>query len=83
VRIDELDLDIWSKANVRYPDFKHRKTQKALWLNHKWKPDWVELELAALPPGTVQASTFSWNVRLARYVKTEQPPKTMEIFRKI
>jgi pentatricopeptide repeat protein len=46
-------------------------------------PTGSNLELAALPPGTLQASTFSWNVRLARYVKTGQPAKTMEIFQKM
>ncbi len=36
-----------------------------------------------MPPGTLQASAFSWNVRLARYVKTGQPAKTMEFFQKM
>ncbi len=36
-----------------------------------------------MPPGTLQASTFSWNVRLVRYVNTGQPAKTMELFQRM
>jgi hypothetical protein len=32
-------------------------------------PPWVEAELAVMAPGIVQLSIFSWNSRLARYVK--------------
>jgi hypothetical protein len=27
-----LDLDFWLQENERYPDFKHKKTGEALWL---------------------------------------------------
>jgi pentatricopeptide repeat protein len=45
-----------------------------------WNRNWLHCHQGLLP---TKASTFSWNVRLARYVKTEQPPKTMELFQKI
>jgi pentatricopeptide repeat protein len=65
---------------VRYPDFKHKKTQAALWLNSKLKPAWVEAELAAMPPETVESNNFQWNVRLKRYTKTGQYEKAIELF---
>jgi pentatricopeptide repeat protein len=43
----------------------------------------VELEIAAMAPGIVQLSTFSWNKRLSRYVKAGQPEKTMELFKQM
>jgi pentatricopeptide repeat protein len=43
----------------------------------------VEAEIAAMAPGIVQLSTFSWNKRLSRYVKAGQPEKTMELFKQI
>ncbi|KAH8934858.1 hypothetical protein BDL97_17G001400 [Sphagnum fallax] len=71
------------KTNAKYPDFKHKKTHEALWLDDPWIPPWVEAELAALAPGTVQLDKFSWNRRLARYVKAGQPEKTMELFQQM
>jgi len=65
---------------VRYPDFKHKKTQEALWLNGSFTPQWVEAKLAAMAPGTVQLSNFQWNVKLARYVKSGHYEKTLELF---
>ncbi len=66
--------------NARYPDFKHKKTQEALWLDDQRNPPWVEAEMAALVPGTVQLDRFSWNRRLARHVKAGQYEKTMELY---
>jgi hypothetical protein len=43
---------------VRYPDFKHKETQEALWLDGKFKPSWVDAELAGLPPGSLQSNVF-------------------------
>lgn len=71
------------KGNARYPDFKHKKTQKALWLNGKETPPWVEKELAALPPGTIPCNVFSWNTILSRCVKTGQYKKTLDTFRQM
>jgi len=68
------------KVNARYPDFKHKKTQEALWLDDQRNPPWVEAEMAALVPGTVQLDRFSWNRRLARHVKAGQYEKTMELY---
>jgi pentatricopeptide repeat protein len=67
-------------VNARYPDFKHKKTQEALWLDDQRNPPWVEAEMAALVPGTVQLDRFSWNRRLARHVKAGQYEKTMELY---
>jgi pentatricopeptide repeat protein len=46
-------------------------------------PPWVEAELAAMAPGTVQLSIFSWNSRLARYVKAGQYENTMSLFQQM
>jgi pentatricopeptide repeat protein len=67
-------------VNARYPDFKHKTKQKSLWLNGRFKPPWVEGELAAMAPGTLQLDIFSWNMRLGRYVKAGQFGKAMELF---
>jgi pentatricopeptide repeat protein len=40
----------------------------------------VAAELAAMAPGTIQLDSFSWNRRLARYVKAGQCKKTLELF---
>jgi len=71
------------KVNPRYPDFKHKKTQYALWLDHRGNPPWVGAKLASMAPGTVQLDSFSWNRRLARYSKAGQPEKTVELFREM
>ncbi|CAM6023970.1 unnamed protein product [Sphagnum balticum] len=68
------------KVNVRYPDFKHKKAQGALWLEDGQNPPWVGEKLAALPPGTVDLDMFSWNRRLARYVKAGDHETTIELF---
>jgi pentatricopeptide repeat protein len=68
------------KVNVRYPDFKHKKAQGALWLGDGQNPPWVGEKLAALPPGTVEWDMFSWNRRLSRYVKAGQHETTIELF---
>jgi len=68
------------KVNVRYPDFKHKKAQGALWLGDGQNPPWVGEKLAALPPGTLDLDMFSWNRRLARYVKAGDHETTIELF---
>jgi pentatricopeptide repeat protein len=65
------------------PDFKHKKTQDALWLEDRRRPHGVRTELASIAPGTVQLDSFSWNRRLARYAKGGQHEKTVEFFREI
>jgi pentatricopeptide repeat protein len=65
---------------VRYPDFKHKKTGDALWVVDNQNPPWVAAKLAAMAPGAVQLDKFSWNRRLARYVKAGQHEKAMELF---
>jgi pentatricopeptide repeat protein len=71
------------QANARYPDFKHKKTQKALWLNSKFNPLWVQAELAVITPGTLQSSIFSWNARLAKHAKAGQYDEMMELFQQL
>ncbi|CAK9234452.1 unnamed protein product [Sphagnum troendelagicum] len=68
------------KANPRYPDFKHKKTREALWLSDKFKPSWVEAEIATMVPGTVPLNIFPWNLRLARYVKAGLHHKALDLF---
>ncbi len=71
------------KVNARYPDFKHKKSQDALWLGDCRNPLWVAAEVAAMAPGTVQMGSFSWNRRLAKYVKAGEYEKTMELFKQM
>ncbi|KAH8950713.1 hypothetical protein BDL97_10G099700 [Sphagnum fallax] len=71
------------KVNARYPDFKHKKTQEALWINGRLNPPWVESELAAIVPGTVQSNAFHWNRKLERYAKARQYEKMMELFQQM
>ncbi|CAK9193543.1 unnamed protein product [Sphagnum troendelagicum] len=71
------------KVNTRYPDFKHKKTQDALWLGGRRNPPWVAAGVAAMAPGTVQMDSFSWNRRLAKYVKAGEYEKTMELFKQM
>jgi len=68
---------------VRYPDFKHKETQEALWLDGKFKPSWVDAELAGLPPGSLQSNVFSWNSMLAKSVKAGQNDKAMRLFQQM
>jgi len=46
-------------------------------------PTWVRAQLAAMAPGTVQLDMFSWNRRLARYVKAGQHEKTIELYQEM
>ncbi|CAK9230585.1 unnamed protein product [Sphagnum troendelagicum] len=71
------------KGSKKYPDFKHKKTQEALWLIDQQNPPWVEAEVAAMAPGTVQLNVFSWNRRLFRHVKAGQYKQTMELFHQL
>jgi len=69
-------------VNARYPDFKHKKTKQALWLNGRWNPVWVEAELEAMAPGSLQVSVFQWNRKLARCALVGQHEKMIELFQK-
>jgi pentatricopeptide repeat protein len=40
----------------------------------------VEAKLAVMAPGTIQSDRFTWNRRLARYVKAGQHEKTIKLF---
>ncbi len=46
-------------------------------------PTWVRAHLAAMAPGTVQLDLFSWNRKLARYVKAGQHEKTIELYQEM
>jgi pentatricopeptide repeat protein len=70
-------------VDSRYPDFKHKKTHDALWLDDRQKPSWVETEMAALAPGTVHLDSFTWNKRIARSAKAGEYEKTMELFKQM
>ncbi|CAK9219010.1 unnamed protein product [Sphagnum troendelagicum] len=43
-----------AKVTASYPDFTHKKTQAALWLDGRLKPPWVEARLVAMAPRTGQ-----------------------------
>ncbi len=71
------------KANPRYPVFRNKNTQNALWLYDRQKPPWVGAKRASMAPGAVQLDNFSWNRRLARYAKAGQHEKTVEFFQEM
>jgi hypothetical protein len=64
-------------------DFKHKKTQKALWLQEQRNLPWVAAEIAVLAPGTVQLNIFAWNQKLTKYVKDGQSEKVMQFFQQM
>jgi pentatricopeptide repeat protein len=66
---------------VTYPDFKHKVTQEALWLDGKLNPPWVETELAVMAPGTACMDSFS--SRVARHVKSGQYAMALEFFQQM
>ncbi len=80
---DHLDLDFWLQANERFPDFKHKKTQEALWLADWRNPPWVAAEMTAMAPGTVQLNIYVWNKKLTKFVKDRQPEKVMHLFQQM
>lgn len=45
-------VDWWdnrkNKKNPKYPDFKHKDTGEALWIEGKYNPQWVKSQLAIL-----------------------------------
>jgi pentatricopeptide repeat protein len=80
---DQLGFDLCLQVNAKYPDFKHKKKQAALWLGSLWNPPWIGPELAAMAPGTVQVSIFSWNTRLIRSVEAGDYEKTLNLFQQM
>jgi pentatricopeptide repeat protein len=76
-------LDFWSQGHARYPDFKHKRTQEALWLNNNLKPPWVESKLVAMAPGSVQVSIFQRNIQLARYAKAGHYEMVLKLFQQL
>ncbi|KAJ7536583.1 hypothetical protein O6H91_12G075300 [Diphasiastrum complanatum] len=72
----------FEKENPRYPDFKHKKTQKGLWINEK-TPPWVKVELAAMSPDAIQRSVFSWTTMVATSVRSGDQIKALDIFRQM
>ncbi len=43
----------------------------------------MRVKLASMAPGTAQLDSFSWNRKLARYVKAGQHEKTVELFQEM
>jgi pentatricopeptide repeat protein len=66
-----------------YPDFTHKESQEGLWLDDRDKPSWVEAEVAAMAPGTVQLNRFSWNRKLQKHVKDGQPEMALQCFKEM
>ncbi|CAK9210262.1 unnamed protein product [Sphagnum troendelagicum] len=80
---DQLDLDFWLSTNERYPDFKHKKTGEALWIEDRGNPPWVAAEMAAMAPGRVQLNIFAWNQKLTKDVEDGQLEKAMQLFQQM
>ncbi|KAJ7551206.1 hypothetical protein O6H91_06G004500 [Diphasiastrum complanatum] len=68
----------FDKRTAKYPDFKHKETDVALWINGRSTPDWVKAKVVSLLPGTVQRSVFSWNTMLTRFMKFGQHRQVLE-----
>jgi hypothetical protein len=66
---DQFDLDFWSLTNERYPDFKHKNTWEALWVEGLRNSPWVAAQIAAKAPGIVQFNIFACNQKLTKHVK--------------
>lgn len=83
-----LDPSQWwdgrpEKMSASYPDFTHKESQEGLWLDDRDKPSWVEAEVAAMAPGTVQLNRFSWNRKLQKHVKDGQPEMALQCFKEM
>lgn len=42
------DTSFYLQRNPKYPDFKHKDTGEALWIEGKYNPPWVKSQLAIL-----------------------------------
>ncbi|KAJ7558666.1 hypothetical protein O6H91_04G050500 [Diphasiastrum complanatum] len=73
----------FDKTNARYPDFKHKKTGYALWVDGGSNPHWVKKRLARMTPGTIQRSVFSWNTAISKHVNDGQTMKALELFKEM
>jgi len=74
---------IWISGCRQMKDFKHKKTQEALWLQDQRNLPWVAAEIAVLAPGTVQLNIFACNQKLTKYVKGGQSEKVMQLFQQM
>ncbi len=80
---DQLDLDFWSSTNERYPDFKHKNTWEALWVEDQRNSPWVAAEIDAKASGIVQFNIFACNWNLTKHVKDGRLKKVMQLFQQI
>ncbi len=76
---DQIDVNLWLQTNERYLDFKHKKTQEALWLEDQLNLPRVAAKIAVMAPGTVQLNIFAWNQKLTKYVKDGQLEKAIKL----
>jgi hypothetical protein len=75
---DQLDLDFWLLTNK--PDFKHKNTWEALWVEDRRNSPWVAAEIAAKAPGIVQFNIFACNRKLTKHVKDGRLETVMQLF---
>ncbi|KAJ7298365.1 hypothetical protein O6H91_Y001800 [Diphasiastrum complanatum] len=73
----------FDKRSARYPDFKHKKTEDALWIDGRSVPKWAKAEFAAMKLGSVERSAFSWTEKIRRYVKDKQDTRALEVFQEM
>lgn len=59
-------VDWWdnrkNKKNPKYPDFKHKDTGEALWVEGRYNPPWVKSQLAILD--TRMGSSYGADARI-------------------
>jgi len=78
---DQLDLNLWSLTNKRYPDLGN--TWEALWVEGLQNSPGVAAQIAAKAPGIVQFNIFACNRKLTKDVKDGQLEKVMQFFQQM
>ncbi|XP_042517666.1 protein OSB2, chloroplastic-like [Macadamia integrifolia] len=71
-------VDWWdnrkNKRNPKYPDFKHKHTGEALWVEAKYNPPWVKSQLAILDSRMESFQTYEANTPAAFLANNEFTP---------
>ncbi|KAJ7542616.1 hypothetical protein O6H91_09G003200 [Diphasiastrum complanatum] len=70
----------FEKKKDGHPDFKHKTTQEALWIESGTTPDWVKERLGTLKPRVIERSNFTWNVQISQLVKNGQHMKALQLY---
>ncbi|KAJ7541471.1 hypothetical protein O6H91_10G061300 [Diphasiastrum complanatum] len=69
---------VW-QGNPQAPDFKHKTTKKALWINDRFSPSWLQAKLATLTQQPPQQLSSSSSLSTSR-ISSSQASRTWEEF---